>query len=164
VTEGAPHVRVEGDAIVGEVWIDAPPERVYRALTDPARLREWWGSRDTYWVEEWRADVRVGGGWEALCMSVAGRPSRVHGVYVDLDPPRRLAYTWNPSWQEVPETTVSFELSRHGDRTHVRMRHDGFGEAAAAREDHVHGWPAVLGWLRTHVERRASSVGKEESQ
>jgi uncharacterized protein YndB with AHSA1/START domain len=161
VTEGAPDVRVEGEAIVGEVWIDAAPERVYRALTDPARLRAWWGSRDVYWVEEWQADVRVGGRWEARCMSAAGKPSRVHGMYVELDPPRRLAYTWNPSWQETPETTVTFELSRHGDRTHVRMRHDGFGSAVAAREDHVHGWPAVLGWLRAHFESSTTSVGKE---
>jgi uncharacterized protein YndB with AHSA1/START domain len=40
-------VGVEAEAILGEVWIDAAPERVYRALTDPERLREWWGSRAT---------------------------------------------------------------------------------------------------------------------
>lgn len=161
MTEGAPLVRVEGDAIVGEVWIEAPPEPVYRALTDPARLREWWGSRDSYWVEEWRGDLRVGGAWEARCLNVAGQPSRVHGVYLALDPPRRLAYTWNPSWQEAQETTVAFELSQHGSRTRVRMRHSGFGVAAAARDDHAHGWPAVLGWLRSHVETATGSVGKE---
>jgi uncharacterized protein YndB with AHSA1/START domain len=161
VTDAPLHVRVEGEAIVGEVWIEAPPEQVFRALTDPLRLREWWGSRDTYWVEEWTADVRVGGSWEARCQSAAGLPSRVHGVYLELDPPHRLAYTWNPSWDGSPETTVRFELVRHGERTHVRMRHDGFGAATAARENHVQGWPAVLGWLRSQVESEARPAVKE---
>jgi uncharacterized protein YndB with AHSA1/START domain len=30
------------DAIVGEVEVDAPPELVFRALTDPAQLIRWW--------------------------------------------------------------------------------------------------------------------------
>jgi len=161
VSDGALSVRVEGEAIVGEAWIEAPPERVFRALTDPARLREWWGSRDSYWVEEWTADVRVGGAWEARCMSAAGGPSRVHGVYLELDPPHRLAYTWNPSWDGSPETTVRFELVRHGERTHVRMQHDGFGAALAAHESHVQGWPAVLGWLRSHLEGERRPAAKE---
>jgi uncharacterized protein YndB with AHSA1/START domain len=151
--ESAVRVRVEGDAILGEVEIAAPPERVFRALTDPERLRTWWGSRETYWVEEWRADLRVGGAWEARCMSAGGKPSRVHGVFVEIDPPRRLAYTWNPSWHEAPQTTVVYDLAPSGSGTRVYVRHTGFGAARAARDDHRRGWPAVLTWLRAHVER-----------
>jgi uncharacterized protein YndB with AHSA1/START domain len=145
-----PEVTIDGEAIVGEVEVEAPLEHVFRALTDPERLRAWWGSRETYWVEEWRADLRVGGAWEARCMSVSGSPSRVHGVFLEIEPPRRLAYTWNPSWHEGPETTVVYDLSPHGEGTLVRVRHSGFGAARASREDHFHGWPAVLGWLRAY--------------
>lgn len=153
----AAHVRLDGDAIVGEIEIAAPPQGVFRALTDPDRLMSWWGSRDSYWVETWRSDLRVGGSWEARCLSAKGTPSRVHGVFLEIDPPRRLAYTWNPSWHDG-ETTVLYELEPRGRRgTLVRVRHWGFGAALAARDDHLHGWPAVLGWLKAHTEASAEA-------
>ena len=34
---------IGNDAIVEEVFVEAPPERVYRALTEPAELVKWWG-------------------------------------------------------------------------------------------------------------------------
>ena len=149
-------VRVDGEAIVAEVEIAAPRERVFRALTDPVRLRSWWGTRETYWLEQWRSDLRVGGAWEATGVGSSGLPLRVHGEFVEIDPPRRLVYTWNPSWLEAPETTVSYELDAiegDGPRTLVRMRHEGFGAARAALENHARGWPAVLGWLHGYFQR-----------
>lgn len=160
--EGEAAVRVEGDGIVGEVEIAAPPRRVFRALSDPAELKAWWGARDAYWVEEWRADVRVGGSWDAVCRNAAGQPSRVHGVFLEVDPPRRLVYTWNPSWVSMPETTVEFDVEPRGRGTLLRMRHTGFGAATAARENHAQGWPSVVAWLRAYVEK-AETVRKEKS-
>ena len=149
-------VRIDREAIVGEVEIAGPAERVFRALTEPERLRSWWGSRESYWVERWRSDLQVGGAWEATGIGSTGQPFRVHGVFVEIDPPRRLVYTWNASWLEAPETTVIYELvpiQGHGERTLVQVRHEGFGGARAALEDHAHGWPAVLGWLRSYFQR-----------
>jgi uncharacterized protein YndB with AHSA1/START domain len=145
-------VRIEGDEIVGEVEIAAPPERVFRALTVPERLRAWWGSRDTYWMEDWRSELRVGGAWEATGVGSGGQPFRVHGVFLAVEPPRRLAYTWNPSWQPVRETTVTYELEPHGRGTLVRVRHSGFAGDRPALANHAQGWPAVLGWLQAYLE------------
>jgi len=155
-------VRIEGETIVGEVEIDAPAERIFRALTDPEELRAWWGSPESYRIDEWRSDLRVGGAWESLGKGAAGRPFRVHGSFVEIDPPRRLVYTWNPSWIEGAETTVVYELTpvqgRSG-RTRVRVRHEGFGADLTALDNHARGWPAVLGWLHAHCEGR----GRRES-
>src|SRR5262245_5929488 len=104
-------VRIEGSTIEGRIEIEAPPERVFRALIEPERLRAWWGARDAYWIERWSSDVRVGGAWESIGTGVSGQSFRVHGVFVEIDPPRRLVYTWNPSWQNAPETTVTYELA-----------------------------------------------------
>jgi uncharacterized protein YndB with AHSA1/START domain len=39
------------DAVVTEIEIAAPPERVFQALTDPAQLMRWWGKapQDSTW-------------------------------------------------------------------------------------------------------------------
>lgn len=150
-------VRIEGEVIVGEVEIAAGPEAVFRALTEPERLRSWWGSKETYRIEEWRSELRPGGAWESRGIDSTGGPFSVHGVFLAIEPPRRLVYTWNPSWAEGPETTVSYELVPTDHGTLVRVRHDGFGSADAFRKSHLEGWPAVLGWLRTHAENTVTT-------
>lgn len=143
-------VRLAGDAIIATIEIAAPPERVFRALTDPSELRHWWGSPESYRVTDWQADVRVGGEWHCSGSGARGGSFSVHGKFLELDPPRRLAYTWNPSWIKAPETTVAYRFTAldQGVRTRVEVRHSGFAGATAAREDHRAGWPSVLSSLR----------------
>ena len=38
------NVRILDENIVGEIEVAAPPERVFAALIDPAKLAAWWGS------------------------------------------------------------------------------------------------------------------------
>lgn len=35
----------DGDAVIGEILIAAPPERIFEALTDPTQLMQWWGQQ-----------------------------------------------------------------------------------------------------------------------
>jgi uncharacterized protein YndB with AHSA1/START domain len=49
------------DAIVGEVEVAAPSERVFQALIDPAQLIRWWGDdvckpRFGRWMHAWAAN------------------------------------------------------------------------------------------------------------
>lgn len=88
--------------------LDAPVERVFRALTDPAVAVQWWGPADvrTSAVE---IDLRVGGRCRWVMHPDGGR-AVLHGEIVELDPPRLLVMTnrgratrsspWSPSaWQ-----------------------------------------------------------------
>jgi uncharacterized protein YndB with AHSA1/START domain len=79
----------------------APPERVWRALTDPAALTGWfWPERLDPTAE---ADLEVGGRYR-IASPTAGMA--VAGSYLKLAPPRRLACTW--SWDgEDTETLVT---------------------------------------------------------
>jgi uncharacterized protein YndB with AHSA1/START domain len=154
-------VRIEGAGVLGEVEIAAPPERVFEALTEPEKLCAWWGSEESYRVSAWRSELRVGGAWEATGLGAGGGEFRVHGRFVAIEPPRRLAYTWNPSWlPDSPETTVSYELRPHRGGTLLEVRHEGFAGDAAARDDHLHGWPAVLGWLVAYCQGGPGSAGQ----
>lgn len=143
---------IGNDQIVSEVIIDASPDIVFSALTDPAQLKEWWGDEKTYQSSKWVMDLRVGGKWRSEGIGSNKHPYTVEGEFVEFDPPRVVAYTWRPSWVETPETVVRFELTPKGNGTHLKMTHSGFAGNQKAIENHS-GWSRVLGWLKSYVER-----------
>ncbi len=70
------------------------------------------------------------------------------GEFVELDPPRRLVFTWG--WEPGGEgavppgsTTVEIELVPGADGTTLRFSHRGLPTAKAA-ESHAHGWDHYL--------------------
>lgn len=66
--------------------VAAPPERVYRALTDPAERARWWG-----------ADAPAG-------------PDTAGGAERDDDGPRVVEFTWRAGWDGRPPGLVRYEL------------------------------------------------------
>lgn len=137
--------------ILASVEIAAPPERVFRALTDPAELMKWWGSPDTYRTYEWTADLRVGGKWRARGQGAGGRAFSVGGEFRVVDPPHLLVQTWAPDWEDGLVTTITYRLTPIAGGTRLTLKHEGFGERRQACEDHGRGWERVLGWLSDHV-------------
>src|SRR5262249_28946735 len=85
---GAPAVRIELTRI-----LPAPPERVWRAWTDPDELVCWWGKRGwTAQRDTLVMDVRPGGAFRVTSFSEDGRVQVTEGVYVTVDEPRELAW------------------------------------------------------------------------
>ena len=100
----------EQDVVTAEIFIAAPPQRVFEALTDPKQAPQWWGQEGLYRITEYRGDVRVGGKWASVGMGADGKEFRVDGEYLEIDPPRRLVYTWIASFMGPQKTTVHWEL------------------------------------------------------
>ncbi len=152
------------DVVHGVVYaamdFDAPPERVFRALTDPAELAAWWGADDAYRSFDWQVDLRVGDTYRSRQRSATdptAPETTVEGEYLVIDPPRLLVCTWRPSWEDVPETTIRYELTpTAAGGTRLVLTHTGFAGRAGACEDHARGWTAVLGWLHAYSERAES--------
>ena len=69
---------------------DAPPERVWRALTDPAAVARWWLAGGVV-VEE--MDVRPGGKWSLRQDLPGGVSHRFWGEYMAVEPTMRLVMT-----------------------------------------------------------------------
>lgn len=154
------------NTIVGEIFIAAPPARVFEAITDPNQTPQWWGQQGVYRITEWKADLRPGGKWSSNGVSADGAPFTVEGEYLEVDPPRRLIYTWIPSWTGPLKTVVRWELEpqtvhglhpngprKAGTGTLVKIRQEGFAGAPAAAAGHTEGWKRVLGWLHGYLER-----------
>jgi uncharacterized protein YndB with AHSA1/START domain len=99
------------DELISEIHISAPPERIFQALVDPQQVVKWWGQEGIYRCTEFAADLRVGGKWRSSGVLPHGGKFEVKGEFVEVDPPRVLAYTWTASWTGEAETTVRWELS-----------------------------------------------------
>ena len=144
----SPTVKIVDENIVGEVEIAASPERVYAALTDPAELAAWWGSEEVYRTYDWESDLRVGGRRNCRAENrVTGVKSTLKGEYLEIDPPRVLAFSWEPSWEKVHPTVVRIELTAIASGTRLVLTPSGWDEAKQARSSHEQGWPRVLGFL-----------------
>ncbi|HEX8646619.1 MAG TPA: SRPBCC domain-containing protein [Thermoleophilaceae bacterium] len=119
-----------------EVEIAASPETVWELLTVPGEATRWMGRAATF-------DLRPGGAYR-----VAVLPGDVtSGEFVEIDPPRRLVYTWGWEREDSPvppgTSTVEFELLPAGAGTLLRLRHHDLpGPEAAA--SHRRGWDHYL--------------------
>ena len=140
------------DAIVETIEISAPPERVFRALTDTRELTAWWGDERMYACDRWELDLRVGGRWRAIGHSVRGGSFQVEGEFLEIDPPRVLSYTWKPDWVEVPATIIRIELEAIPAGTRLTWTQSGFSGYPRALADQRSGLPSVLSWLRAFLE------------
>jgi uncharacterized protein YndB with AHSA1/START domain len=158
-------VTPDNDAVVAEVFIAAPPERVFQAITDPKQMPLWWGQQGLYRVTDWKADLRPGGKWQSDGVGADGSSFRVEGEYLQVDPPRLLVHTWIASYSGAMKTVVRWELERRevpglqgpgpkkvGTGTFVKIRHEGFAGNLAAASSHSDGWVRVLGWMQAFVE------------
>jgi uncharacterized protein YndB with AHSA1/START domain len=157
------------DTVLAEIFIAAPPERVFQAITDPAQMPQWWGQQGLYRITEWKNDLRPGGKWSSVGISADGKSFRVDGEYLEVDPPRRLVHTWIASYSDHLKTVVYWDLEaqplhglhpsgpkKAGTGTLVRLRHEGFGGALQAAISHGDGWKRVFGWLQKFVEDGAT--------
>ena len=82
----------DGQELVMERVFDAPRELVWKVLTDPERVTNWWGPRGyTTTVEV--MDVRPGGRWRWINHSTAGEDAPFTGEYLEVVPPEKYVRT-----------------------------------------------------------------------
>jgi uncharacterized protein YndB with AHSA1/START domain len=115
-------------------FFKAPPDLVYKALTEPEYLRRWWGPRQLE-ITECEADLRVGGIWRVVHRAPDGIEFAFGGTFLELEPPRRRVGTFR--WEGAPEheAVETFEVVavEGGTLLTSRMRHD----SVEARDMHV---------------------------
>ena len=101
-----------------DAFYPVPPERVWRALTDPVALAQWLRPNDF--------EPRVGHRFQFRAAPRPGWRGIVDCEVTELDPPRRLSYSWkgDPDWKSP--TVVTWTLAPEGEGTRLRLQHTDF--------------------------------------
>ena len=102
---------------------DAPRDTVFRAWTDPGELARWSAPGESR-VRRAEVDLRAGGRYRVEMQAPDGSVRRVVGTYQEVDPPRRLVYTWRG--EDAPETlasVITVEFHDRGGHTEVDLTH-----------------------------------------
>jgi uncharacterized protein YndB with AHSA1/START domain len=124
--------------------LNASPEKVYAAWTDPQKIVRWFGPADLK-PETVRAeiDARVGGRFRVNFDTERGEYFEVSGVYREVVPNRRLVFSW--AWHSTPEreSLVTVMLKPDGGGTLLALHHAQFFDEAA-RNGHEGGWNESL--------------------
>lgn len=92
--------------VVMDRVFDAPRELVWKTISDPALIPQWWGPKE-YATTVDKMDFRVGGEWRFVQKNAHGEFG-FHGVYKEIEAPRLVSDTFNfegiPAGHELVET------------------------------------------------------------
>lgn len=126
-------------------YIETTAEEVWHALTDgDFTERYWFGHRIN-------SDWKVGSAYRFVRH---GKPS-IEGKVLEADPPRRLAYSWDPCSPDARRertSRVTFDIEPRGKVVKLTVRHDNLDEGGKTLRDISGGWPLVMASLKSLLE------------
>src|SRR3954451_12993951 len=108
--------------------IDAPPEKLFRAWTDPELLKQWFAPLP-YTTPHAEMDVRPGGSSLIVMRGPDGNEFPNRGVYLEVVENERLVFTdaytkaWEPSEKPFMTVILTFEDAGGKTRYTARARH-----------------------------------------
>jgi uncharacterized protein YndB with AHSA1/START domain len=127
-------------------YIETTPEKLWHALTDGNFTeRYWFGAR-------LRSDWKVGSSFEMVRSDGAVSDA---GKVIEVDPPRRLAYTFvnlSDRYKNEFPALATFDLEPHGTLVKLTLTHQGFAEGSKFLDGISKGWPAILSSLKSILE------------
>ena len=125
-------------SVVVEREMPYPPEKIWRALTQPHLIEAWLMKNDFKPVVGHRFDLRAD--WGAVdCQVVAVEPNKM------------LSYTWGAYGLD---SVVTWTLTASGMGTHLRMEQSGFRpDQQQAHQGATAGWPRFFAALEQLLAR-----------
>jgi uncharacterized protein YndB with AHSA1/START domain len=131
--------------VVVEREFPHPPEKIWRALTQPHLIAEWLMKNDFEPAVGHRFNLRGDWGGVLDCEVLA------------IEPKRTLSYTWNFAHEDAAfnlKSVVTFTLTPTPAGTHLRMVQSGFRpDQKQAFGGAKHGWPQFLANLEQVLAR-----------
>ena len=126
----------ETRSVVVEREFPFPPEKLWRALTQPHLIEEWLMKNDFKPAVGHKFNLR--GEWGGV----------LDCEVLTIEPNRTLAYTWNFNHDDAAfslKSVVTFTLTPTGKGTHLRMEQTGFGPHQKQAFGGAHaGWKQFL--------------------
>jgi uncharacterized protein YndB with AHSA1/START domain len=142
--------KAETQSISQEYDLPFSPSKVWRALTDPQLLAEWLMSTDMQPVvgQEFTFRTEPSQWWDGI----------VHCEVLELEPEKRLSYTWRSGPESSPlDTVVTWTLTSTGSGgTRLHLDHAGF---VPSNKFAFNG--AAAGWKRMVGERLKELLSRQ---
>jgi len=131
----------------------APARAVFDAWTSAEVLRRWLHAGRDWETTEAEVDLRVGGTVRVVMRDPdADAEYGGGGTYTEIDPPRRLAFTW--LWDDnTTRMLIELDFEETGGVTTVRFTHRGLWDEDAVRS-HEGGWTTAFDNLERALETR----------
>src|SRR4029077_8972156 len=140
-------------AVAIERTYNAPVEKVRKALTDVDQMRQWY-----FDLKEFKPEV----GFEfSFVVEHKGNTYDHRCKITEVVPQKKIAYSWRYAGEEG-DSLVTFELSPDGDKTRLKLTHEGLETfpklPAYARTNFEQGWTEIVGSsLKQYVEESKKS-------
>jgi uncharacterized protein YndB with AHSA1/START domain len=141
--------RVTKPSLTFKRRLNAAPEKVYAAWTDPQKIIRWFGRADAK-PDSFHAEInaRTGGRFR-VSFSTNDEYYEIGGVYREVVPNERLVFSW--AWHSTPEreSQVTVSLKPDGDGTLLTLQHEQLFDQVA-RDGHERGWIGALDKLEKY--------------
>ena len=128
----------------------AAADEVFNAWLDPKRAGRWLFRTNDGELERCEIDARVGGGF-TIVERRGGEAAEHFGDYVELDPPRGLAFDFWTSFSDE-KSRVEVTIAAEGEGARITLVHEGVWPDYEARTRQ--GWTKILDGLAGEVETR----------
>jgi uncharacterized protein YndB with AHSA1/START domain len=130
--------------------INANPEEVYKAWTEPEQMKQWYAPPGLT-TPDAAFEAHEGGKYHLNMRSPEGQDLIVAGKVIELIPNQKIVFTWQWQGQEE-ESQVTVELEELEDgKTEVTLTHQNFSSQESV-DNHTDGWKGTLEKLATHLE------------
>jgi uncharacterized protein YndB with AHSA1/START domain len=129
--------------------IDATPERLFAAWTDPNQLIAWWGPEGVACTGA-EIDLRLGGRYRIGNRLNDGNEIWIVGTFEAIDRPRLLTYSWLVEGVQADAERVTVRFETRGSATEVIVTHERIPNAAL-RDQHAYGWRGCLDGLAEYI-------------
>ena len=133
--------------------IDAPPEEVFDAFTDPEGQEAFYGQDDSGWIVRSQCDLRVGGVWTVDFGPSPFELYRHRHVFEVIERPHRLVLTSTETRLDGSSfhTQLEFTFEARDQKTLMTMTQRGF-PTAELREEHERGVPNAFARLERLIQ------------
>jgi uncharacterized protein YndB with AHSA1/START domain len=137
------------------IIIDATPEVVFKAITDPNELTHWFPDQAIL-------EPKVGGKMKFSFFKTDSQYRQMdyfpEGIISEFVPNKKISYTWQePNIPDFPKTIVTWDLERiDNDKTRLRLLHTGFSPDEIARK-HNEGWSYFLSELTKYCQKTVTA-------
>ncbi len=138
-----------GLTATAEIWIKAPINIVWDALTRPDLIKKYFFGTDA--ISDWKegSPIVFRGEWE-------GKTYEDKGTILETEPPAHFRYNYWSSMsgiEDKPENylIISYDLEEENGETHLTIRQDNIPDEKT-KEHSVQNWNRVIADLKNLVE------------